>query len=351
VNASVHPAVVAAADDGYGLGLAVAIRSAIDHLDPARRLRLFLLDGGISPRMRRRLLRCWPAERLELTWLNPDPAPFRAVAVPGVFSQPAVYMRLLADELLPSKLDRVIYLDSDVLVLRDLGELWDLDMGGRALLAVQDQGVPFVDAQIALERFDAVRPHLWKARGVENWRELGLDPKAPYLNSGVLMMDLATWRREGIGRKLLDCIRSNPDYTQFPDQYALNAYLCGRWGELDLRWNANPGIFKFPSAEESPFDVETLRQVREDPWIVHYVGHVKPWSWDGATVWKEIWQRECDATGWPPWARARWTLWPWLHRRWLRWSRPLRRSLRHGRRALSRTTRRLRTAAHRRLSG
>jgi len=84
------------------------------------------------------------------------------------------------------------------------------------------------------------------------------------------------------------------------------------------------GIFKFPSAEQSPFDAETLLRVREDPWIVHYVGYAKPWSWDSPTAWKELWQRERDTTGWPPWDRTRWTLWPWL-----RWSRPPR-AVAHG---------------------
>ncbi|MBW2374262.1 MAG: glycosyltransferase family 8 protein [Deltaproteobacteria bacterium] len=345
------PVAFGTTQDGYALGLAVTVRSALERLDPARRLRLYLLDAGLAPRLRRRLLRCWPEDRVEVVWIRPDLTRFREVALPGFFANPAVYLRLLAEELLPEHEERAIYLDSDLVVQRDLGELWDLEMGGHPLLAVQDQGLPFVDASHALPNVEAVAPYLVAVRAVPNWEELGLDPRAKYLNAGLLVIDLAAWRREKLGSQLMQCLRDHREHAAMADQYALNACLCGRWGELDLRWNANVGIFKFPSAEESPFDAETLLQVREDPWIVHYVGYAKPWSWDSPTAWKDLWQRERDTTGWPPWARTRWTLWPWLRRRWLRWSRPLRRTLRDGRRRLSRTGRRLRAAARRRLSG
>lgn len=339
------PVLLCAADDAYALPLAVALHSAVRHLDPSRRLTLYLLDGGISPRMERRVLRGLPSDRVRVLPVRPDLALPREIAVEG-YASPAVYLRLLAPQLLPDE-ERVLYLDSDVLVRRDLGELWDVPMQGRPLLAVQDQGMPFVDNRVALPRFEAARPYLWGERAVPNWEELGLDPRAPYLNSGVLVMDLAAWRREDASRELLEVVRRHPAHARLPDQYALNVVFAGRWGALDLRWNANPGLHRFPSAEACPFDEAVWRAALEDPWIVHFVGPVKPWTWDGAIAWKALFQQEVDRLAWPRWTHARWTLWPWLRRRALRWSRPWRRRGRRLRASAARSRRRARALVRR----
>jgi lipopolysaccharide biosynthesis glycosyltransferase len=319
------PIVVCASDDGYALPLAVAIHSAARHLDPGRRLRVFLLDAGLSPPVERRLRRAWRDAPLDLEIVRPDLAAIRALAVPA-YPSAGVYLRLLTPELLPEDVERAIYLDSDVVVCADLARLWESDLGGRPLGAIQDASIPFFDAERALPDLEAVREILWSVRGVANWEELGLDPCSPYLNSGVLLMDLAAWRREASARRLLDCLREQRAHAGMPDQYVLNVVFAGRWQALDLRWNAPPALFAHRAPGGSPFDAATLSRARAEPWIVHYVGALKPWSWDGHVAWRERFQTELAQTPWPVWARGRWTLRPWLWRRWRRYSRPWRRA-------------------------
>jgi len=282
-------------------------------------MRLFLVDGGLRPGTRRQLLRILDPDRVDVTVVRPDPARIRELVVPNQppesihLESPAVYARLLADELLPASLERVIYLDSDMVVLGDLGELWDVEMGGHGLLAVQDQGVPYVDAGRALAHIDAVRPHLVQERGVANWEELGLDPTAKYLNSGLLVLDLDAWRREGLSSRLVECLRRNREHAWDADQYALNVVFAGRWGELDLRWNAAPALFMYPSPAESPWDDATWKRVTDAPQIVHYVGRWKPWYWGrrrNRHPWRAYFDRYYDELDWPLWRRWRWTLLP-----------------------------------------
>lgn len=52
-----------------------------------------------------------------------------------MLSQPIVFARYLIPSLLPENVERVIYLDQDVLVQKDLAELWDVDMEGHPIAA------------------------------------------------------------------------------------------------------------------------------------------------------------------------------------------------------------------------
>src|ERR1700675_4907760 len=64
--------VVSATENGYAMPLAVTIRSALDHLDPNRRLRLYVLDGGLSDESKIRLLKSWNDPRLTVQWVQPN---------------------------------------------------------------------------------------------------------------------------------------------------------------------------------------------------------------------------------------------------------------------------------------
>jgi lipopolysaccharide biosynthesis glycosyltransferase len=275
-RAGANVSVVCAADQAYVVPLAATVRSAIERLGPERRLDLFVIDDGIRRSSRLRLRWSWSDPRVRVHWVPLDPTLLPRVPVSGHVSR-ATYLRLLLPAVLPESLARVIYLDSDVVVRRDLSELWDLPFEGRALLAAQDVVLPFIDAEVALPGWAAAAPYIVAARPVANYRELGLDPRAKYFNGGVLLVDLARWRHEGLVDELLRCLRENESHVRFWDQYVLNVVFHGRWGELDLRWNRQSQIFRYPSWEASPFDRETWERARADPWIAHFTSHEKPW--------------------------------------------------------------------------
>ena len=275
-RAGASVSVVCAADQAYVVPLAATVRSAIESLSRERRLDLFVIDDGIRAWSRLRLHASWSDPRVRVHWIRLDPALLPSVPVSGHVSR-ATYLRLLLPWVLPESLGRVIYLDSDVVVRRDLSELWELPFDGRSLLAAQDVVLPFIDSELALPRPAAAAPHIVAARPIANYRELGLDPRAKYFNGGVLLVDLARWRHEHLVDELLRCLRANEPHVRFWDQYVLNVVFHGRWGELDLRWNRQSLIFRYPSWEASPFDRETWERARADPWIAHFTSHEKPW--------------------------------------------------------------------------
>lgn len=241
---------LAGADNSYAMPLAVSLFSALDSLESGRRVNVYAVDGGISKSNRERIEEVLHRPPLELTleWCKPDVAIMQTLPEPTGHISLAAYYRLLAPFLIPEQ--RVIYLDSDLIVRRDLGEVWATDLGGRAVAACLNIGIPS------------------RLREIPSWREQGLKPDHPYFNSGVLLMNLEKWRTQDLAESILANITTYEGVYEFADQDGLNAVLQDDWLELDKQWNAQ--------VSNDAFDLDT--KVSEVG-IIHYTGDFKPWQW------------------------------------------------------------------------
>jgi lipopolysaccharide biosynthesis glycosyltransferase/adenylate kinase family enzyme len=265
-NQSRHEiAMLCGADDVYAMPLAVMIYSASANLAPRWRLRVFIMDAGISESSRRLIERKTAAlGNVDLEWCDLDLGAFSGLPTLGYLKSP-IYLRLQMDKILPPDLERVIYLDADLLVEGDLSELWQQDFGGATVLAVHDYGEAIFRANLPL-------PGVKKSR-----RET-----APYFNSGVMVIDLNRWRKDEVGQAAMEYIRRYKSLVEYPDQDALNAVLFGKWRPLDLTWNAQVDNLIHPEQMgNSQADAEILHRRDEllyHPRVRHYAGVKKPWN-------------------------------------------------------------------------
>ena len=166
------------------------------------------------------------------------------------------FFRLYLSKVLPDQ-DRCLFLDSDLIVRKDLSSLYDTDMDRACFAGVTD---PLGRAE---SQRDRMRDH-----GVRKGR---------YINSGVLMMNLSRLRRTGLDDRLL--ARANETAYPYLDQDVINFTCPEEIQLLPKRYNVFPG-------DVSP-DYDDLRRVIPDnllderdfldPAIVHYIGPDKPW--------------------------------------------------------------------------
>jgi lipopolysaccharide biosynthesis glycosyltransferase len=296
--------VVSAADNSYAMPLAVTIRSALDHLHSDRRMQLFILDGGLSEHNKTRLLKSWMDPRLQVHWIQPNIADVQDLPVSAHVNRVS-YFRLLMPLLLPEHVTRAVYLDADMLVRHDLGDLWNEDQGEHAVLAVQDIAAPMLDSEAALPAYGRCRYYLASARPIANYRELRLAATTKYFNGGLLVADLAKWRRMRLSEQMLKCLRENRQHVLWWDQYALNVMLAGDWRELDHRWNQGAHIYAYPNWRESPLDRQTFAQLRTSPWIVHFCSPSKPWHYFCRHPFKEEFRHYVGLTDWNGWQPER----------------------------------------------
>jgi lipopolysaccharide biosynthesis glycosyltransferase len=304
VPACRDPVVVLAADDQFAMPLAVTVRSALDNLSSDRKLRIYVLDGGIEEATKEKLVQSWPRGRFDVEWIRVDAAALAGLPISGHVNVVAYY-RILIPRVLPAVVDRVIYLDSDMIVLADLARLWDCELAGHWCLAAQDCAAPYLDAAGAWDNFARCGHHLGSAQPVPNFRELGLRADAAYFNSGVMLIDLTAWRNADLPGQLIACLERHRQHARWWDQYALNVVLADRWGQLDLRWNQGSQIFRYPSWQQSPFDRRTFEQLRGDPYIVHYTTRAKPWNPVCRHPLRGVFFEYVDRTAWAGWRPSR----------------------------------------------
>jgi lipopolysaccharide biosynthesis glycosyltransferase len=277
-----NPIAIACGIDGnYAVPLAATIRSVLAHLSPGQPVTFYILDGGVSPADRKRLQATAACEGASLVWVRPshdqlsDLPPMRGMSLP-------TYYRLLLDELLPVSVTKVIWLDSDLLVVHDLAELDAIDLGSHAVLAAQDMVIPYVSDPL----------------GVADWRELGLAPDLPLFNAGVMVINLDLWRKEKLGAQLLDYVHRHTATIALHDQEALNAVLAGRWAPLDERWNCIASVAGRNFFKESPS--HTVHS-GDEAWILHFAGDWKPWTLPYGRHPYELFYRYLDQTPWAGW--------------------------------------------------
>ncbi|HUP19077.1 MAG TPA: glycosyltransferase family 8 protein [Gemmatimonadota bacterium] len=288
-----NPVVIAcAADERYVMPLAVMLASLTARLEPSRPVSVYVLSRGIAEEDRRRLAGSLQRDDVDLHWLDVTTGAFSDLPVWGRMST-ATYHRLMLPALLPPSIDRLIWLDCDLVVNADLARLWAEPLEGWHALAVQDMIVPSVSSP----------------DGIAGHAELGLDPAARYFNAGVMVVNLDLWRRDDVAGRVTDYLRAHGKDVVYWDQEGLNVVLAGRWRELDPRWNQNASVCGRSFYRPRHLDADTYRRVVEDPWIVHFSGNLKPWALhDTGDPARALYFRWLDRTPWAAWRPAR-TVW------------------------------------------
>jgi lipopolysaccharide biosynthesis glycosyltransferase len=203
----------------------------------------------------------------------------------GYLPRIAWYRAVLA-EAFPGE-DRLIYLDSDLLVLHDIRPLWDAQLRPGDYFGAVGQP-SYGDAAIL-------------AAGV------GLSPDTPYFNSGVMLMDLALMRDEGFARRTREFAVSD-DRPELPtaDQCAMNALFFDRWTPVDPTWNCMssimlPFLFGASWGDDRFHDPVVLERAARAPGVVHFEGPgvLKPWNARCFNPFADLYRTYRATTPWP----------------------------------------------------
>lgn len=275
MTAAASPArvVVACASDAkYVRPLAAMLRSLVDNIGTGRALDVYVLHSGIGERERGAVAHGWPA-RCAAHWLTTDENAFGGLPLWGRMPV-ATYFKLALPEMLPQSVARAIWLDCDLLVQGDIGQLWDRDLGSRPLGAVQDAVVPLVSSRFGIARYGA----------------LGIDATEKYFNAGVMVIDVNAWRRDNVQARAIDYLRRYHRSVVFWDQEGLNAALAGQWASLDSTWNHNASVPRRKGGSGRPA-------------IIHFAGGLKPWRFRTSDPERGLYYEYLDRTpfsGWRP---------------------------------------------------
>jgi lipopolysaccharide biosynthesis glycosyltransferase len=278
---------VCAADDNYAMPLAVTLRSALENLGDQRKLSIFIIDGGIEADNKRKIAISLQSDKVaNLAWLNPNENLITDLEVGGSsYITKATFYRLLIPELLPEH-QKAIYLDSDLVINADLGNLWDIDIEDRYLLAARDLYFPPI--------LTTPCTNFLQSNGLK------IDT---FFNAGVLSINLEKWRLEKTGTEVVKFISQH----KLPsDQEGLNIVLKDKWKEINPQWNQACGIYECESWEKSPFSEELFTNLVNNPFIIHFTSADKPWNSIGRHPAQPLFYHYLDMTAWSGWRFTQW---------------------------------------------
>lgn len=181
------------------------------------------------------------------------------------------YIRIFAAEILPSSDDYVIYMDCDIIVLKNILDIMkDVDLN-KPLCAVKEYDPKYKLRDLGKIKYwehPVINPLIYEAYWYRTYLDLHMDLNVPYFNAGVMIVNLNYWREHHFKDRLLKFMTNNSNLFS-ADQDALNSICNGNFGVLEPKWNSvvlNSGIMNNYDFEGSPS-------------ILHFAGPVKPWHY------------------------------------------------------------------------
>lgn len=237
-----------AVDDGYCPFLAVAIQSLIDNCSEENTYLIKILHTDIGEENKKKIAKY---ERcnvdIEFVDLNYYIKKVKDRLYTRDYYSKTTYFRLFLPNLYP-QYDKVLYLDSDIVILDDIAKLYDIDMEDNLVAAAPDD---------IIQTFPVFQTYVEKVVGVADYHG--------YFNAGILLMNLHQLRRFKFQEKflyLLDKIK----FSVAQDQDYLNRMCKGRVKLFGKEWN------RMPIADDK---VKT-----ENVKLVHYNLAFKPWHFE-----------------------------------------------------------------------
>lgn len=269
-----HITIVSSSNEAFVPHLATLFLSLLTTKQEKTTLHFYVIDDNISLKSKFLLNRTINEYNARISYLTVDHSAFENVVESDRIPKTAYY-RISIPNLLRDA-DRAIYLDCDMICMEDIQELWEVDLEDHLLAAVEDSGFH--------DRLNAM--------GINYENDL-------YFNSGMMVMDLAKWREEKITEQALEFANSHQGLLRFHDQDTLNAILHDRWLELDPRWNAQTYLMLEEKEHPTIAGQKLWEAAREDPAIIHFCGHEKPWHEDSAHPYKGEYFKLRNKTAFP----------------------------------------------------
>jgi len=228
--------IVVACDDHYIILLAALIKSIEANLRDGQTITVYVIEDKVSKSSKKKLQQSINNNITSLIWKEMNEVIPEGMKLPlDRSSYPLnIYMRLFIPYFVPESIEKVLYLDVDMIVQKDITTLFENNLSHYVVAAVLDPRIITFD-------------NSWG--GVLNYNELGLPGTTRYFNTGLLLMNTVKWREQNVTQKIIDCIDNNKKFANYPDQYGLNVVLANQWLELDTLWNH----FSTIDTTEQPF--------------------------------------------------------------------------------------------------
>ena len=247
-----------AVDDGYIPFLAVTLESLIDNSSEQYYYSIKILHTNISEENKKKINR-YKRENIDIEFvdLNYYIEKVKDKLYTRDYYTKTTYFRLFIPDLYP-QYARALYLDSDITIMGDVADLYNVDIGNNLVAGVPDG---------AVQTIEAFQEYVEKVVGVRDYHE--------YFNAGILVMNLSELRKFKFQQKFLYLLETIK-FAVAQDQDYLNRLCKGRVKIVDNVWNVMP--------------MKELGIASEDVKIIHFNLNYKPWHYDDILYQEFFWR-------------------------------------------------------------
>ena len=248
-----------ACDDNYSKYAGVVIASVLSNAKPESYLHFYILDGGVAQENIDKIMSLKNIKDCEIKFVKVDDSQFEMYKNIKTHQYVTLqtYYRLKLAQILP-EVDRIIYMDCDMVVNDDLEELFTTELGDNVIAGVLD-----------------IRVY-----GKKAWKG------AKYINAGMVLFDLVKFRKENIEDIFYVYTKNNYDKIKTGDQDIINFSLEGRIKIVDDEWNVQSSNFTNRSSYTN------------NPKIIHFVAKNKPWHFGSFSYHRNYYFKYLQLTPW-----------------------------------------------------
>ena len=246
-----------AVDDNYCSFLSAAIHSMFKNADQNYEYNLYVLHNGISQE-KQNILKTQVSSfgSIDFVDMNEKLKTLEDRLVTRDYYTMTTYYRLFIPNMFP-KMDKALYLDSDIIITGNIADLYNVDMGNNLVGAVPDMAVQ--NTPIFIEY-------------VEN--ALGVKAEK-YFNAGILLMNLKEMRNWDFENKFIELL-GKYKFRVAQDQDYLNVLTKDRVKYVDNSWNVQP----------VPANICSFDSIN----LIHYNMLWKPWIYEGIDYSETFWE-------------------------------------------------------------
>ena len=244
-----------AVDDNYLPYLVVSLTSLKRNANKDCQYLIHVLTADVSEEMQRKLAECQEENvRIQCVNVSDKMEEVKSSLQLRDYYTGATYYRIFIASLFP-QYDKAVYLDSDTVLLGDVSELYKTELGDNLVGAIPDGAVAVVP------EFRAY------TKGV-----LGIDAEK-YFNAGVLLMNLAQFRKDGFYKKFCSLL-GRYRFKVAQDQDYLNVICRDKVSYIGMEWNRMP----IGGNDDSL------------PKLIHYNLTMKPWHYEDILFKEFFWE-------------------------------------------------------------
>lgn len=263
--------VVYASDDKFAEILGVSLTSLYENNKGMNEIAIYVLDSGICDENKTKLERtAQKYNRKPIQWVEAknisEELQMEVAMDRGSLSQ---YARLFVSSTLPSDVERVLYLDCDIIIAGCLKEFFEMDLQEQTIGAMKD--------------------------AFSKWYRMNIDlePEDLMFNSGVMLIDMKHWKEKKVEERLMKFISKKKGNIQQGDQGALNAVLAHETYCFDPKYNSVTNFNMFTYKElmdyrkpvKGYYSAAEVKNAVEHPMMIHFTT---------SFLTSRPWMEECD---------------------------------------------------------